>query len=56
MENTRAELERACKELNINSELSINEIEKIAYNISIVDKERLQQVTKLLNIIEKLKW
>lgn len=48
-------LERHCKELNINSELSLEEIEKIAYNTNIVDDSRLQQITSLLDVIQMLK-
>lgn len=53
--NTLEQLKAACKALNINSELSLEEIEEIAYNTSIVDDSRLQQVTELLNIIQELK-
>ena len=48
-------LERHCKELNIKSELSIEEIEVIAYNTNIVDDTRLEQITNLLDVIEVLK-
>ena len=53
--NTLEQLKAACMALNINSDLSIEEIEDIAYNTNIDDDSRLQQVTELLNIIQVLK-
>ena len=53
--NTLEQLKATCKALNINSELTLEEIEEIAYNTNIVDGSRLQQVTELLNIIQELK-
>ena len=53
--NTLEQLKAACEALNINSELTLEEIENIAYNTNIIDDSRLQQVTELLNIIEVLK-
>ena len=53
--NISEQLQIICRELNINSELTLEEIEEIAYNTNIVDNSRLQQVTELLNIIEVLK-
>ena len=53
--NTLEQLKAACKALNINSELTLEEIEEIAYNINIVDDSRLQQVTNLIDVIELLK-
>ena len=53
--NTLEQLKAACKTLNINSELTLEEIEEIAYNTNIVDYSRLQQVTNLLDVIQVLK-
>ncbi len=53
--NTTEQLQIICKELNINSELTLEEIEDIAYNTSIVDDSRLQQITSLLDVIQVLK-
>lgn len=53
--NTTEQLQRVCKELNINSELSLEEIEELAYNTNIVDNSRLQQITKLLDVVQVLK-
>ena len=43
MKNTISELKKAYKDLNINSELSVSEIEERAYSSSIVDNDRLQR-------------
>ena len=53
--NTLEQLKAACEALNINSELTLEEIENIAYNTNIVDYSRLQQITSLLDIIQVLK-
>lgn len=51
----KKKLQRTCFELNIDSNLTIEEIEKFAYNVHIVDDCIYSVVTELLDLIQEMK-